>query len=89
MNRLSTLIVAVALPVAFAAPAFAQDGRTLGTVVTGNTTIEFRAADSRDIDQQKLQTWVPSRASTQISHVSSLTTPRWSITMPTRISIPS
>ena len=57
MKRLSTLIVAVALPITFAAPAFAQDGRTLGTVVTGNTTIEFQAADSRDIDQQKLQTW--------------------------------
>jgi hypothetical protein len=57
MNRISTLIVAAALPVAFAAPAFAQDGRTLGTVVKGNTTIEFRAADSSDIDLQKLQTW--------------------------------
>ena len=57
MKRISTLIVAAALPVAFAAPAFAQDGRTLGTVVTGNTTIEFKAADSSDIDLQKLQTW--------------------------------
>src|SRR5580658_7159543 len=57
MKRLATLIVAAALPVAFAAPTFAQDGRTLGTVVTGNTTIEFKAADSSDIDLQKLQTW--------------------------------
>ncbi len=36
MNRLSTLIVAIALPLAFAAPALAQEGKTLGTVVNGN-----------------------------------------------------
>ncbi len=36
MNRLSTLLVAIALPLAFAAPALAQEGKTLGTVVNGN-----------------------------------------------------
>jgi hypothetical protein len=61
MKRLSTLIVAVALPLAFATAAMAQegnqDGKTLGTVVNGNTTTEFKAADSRDIDVAKLKTW--------------------------------
>jgi len=57
MKRISTLLVAAALPLAFAAPSIAQEGRTLGTVVNGNTTIEFQAADSGDIDLQKLQTW--------------------------------
>jgi hypothetical protein len=56
MKRLSTLIVAVALPVAFATAAIAQD-KTLATVVNGNTTTEFKAADSRDIDVAKLKTW--------------------------------
>jgi hypothetical protein len=61
MKRLSTLIVAVALPLAVATGAIAQegnqDGKTLGTVVNGNTTTEFKAADSRDIDVAKLKTW--------------------------------
>jgi hypothetical protein len=57
MKRLSTLIVAVALPAAFASFAVAQDGITLGTVVNGNKTIEFKAADSRDLDVAKLTTW--------------------------------
>jgi hypothetical protein len=57
MNRISTLLIAVALPVAFAAPSFAQDGKTMGTVVNGNTTTVFKAADSRDIDTHKLKTW--------------------------------
>jgi hypothetical protein len=57
MKRISTLVIAAALPLAFAAPSIAQEGRTLGTVVTGNTTIEFKAADTSDIDLQKLQTW--------------------------------
>ena len=57
MNYISTLLIALALPVAFAAPSFAQDGKTLGTVVNGNTTTVFKAADSRDIDTQKLKTW--------------------------------
>jgi hypothetical protein len=61
MKRLSTLIVAVALPLAVVTAAMAQegnqDGKTLGTVVNGNTTTEFKAADSRDIDVAKLKTW--------------------------------
>ena len=57
MNRISTLLIAVALPVAFAVPSIAQEGKTLGTVVNGNTTTVFKAADSRDIDTQKLRTW--------------------------------
>ena len=57
MNRISTLLIAFALPVALAAPSIAQEGKTLGTVVNGNTTTEFKAADSRDIDTHKLKTW--------------------------------
>jgi hypothetical protein len=57
MNRLSTLLIAVALPVAFAAPSAAQEGKTLGNVINGNTTTEFKAADTSDIDTQKLKTW--------------------------------
>jgi hypothetical protein len=57
MNRLSTLLIALALPVAFAAPSAAQEGKTLGTIINGNTTIEFKAADTSDIDTQKLKTW--------------------------------
>ncbi|MGH7924609.1 MAG: hypothetical protein ACREQH_08475 [Candidatus Binatus sp.] len=57
MNRISTLLIAAAISVAFAAPSIAQEGTTLGTVVNGNTTTVFKAADNRDIDTQKLQTW--------------------------------
>jgi len=57
MNRSSTLIAAVALAVALAAPLMAQEGKTLGVVVNGNTTIEFKAADTSDLDMQKLHTW--------------------------------
>ena len=57
MNRISTLLIAIALPVAFAAPALAQEGQTMGTVVNGNTTTVFKAADNRDIDTHKLRTW--------------------------------
>ncbi|MGO9455291.1 MAG: hypothetical protein ACLQDV_30215 [Candidatus Binataceae bacterium] len=57
MNHLSTLLVGIALSVAFAAPSMAQEGKTLGVVVSGNTTIEFKAADTSDIDMQKLHTW--------------------------------
>ena len=57
MKRLSTLIVAFAMPVAFAAPALAQGGQTLGTVTNGNTVIEFKAADTSDIDLAKLRAW--------------------------------
>jgi hypothetical protein len=57
MKRISTLLVAAVVPVVFAASSFAQEGKTLGTVVNGNTTTVFKAADSSDIDMQKLQTW--------------------------------
>jgi hypothetical protein len=57
MNRISTLLIAVAFPVAFAAPLAAQEGKTLGAVIDGNTTIEFKAADTSDIDTQKLKMW--------------------------------
>jgi hypothetical protein len=57
MNRLSTLLIALVLPVAFAAPSAAQEGKTLGTVINGNTTTEFKAADTSDVDTQKLKTW--------------------------------
>ena len=57
MNRISTLLIAAVLPVAFAAPSIAQEGKTLGVVVNGNTTTEFKAADTSDIDMQKLETW--------------------------------
>ena len=57
MNRTFIVLIAVALPVAFASLSAAQEGKTLGTVVEGNTTIEFKAADTGDIDTQKLKTW--------------------------------
>lgn len=57
MKRLSTLLIAVALPTAFAIPALAQEGQTLGVVQRGNTIIEFKAADTSDIDMAKLKTW--------------------------------
>lgn len=57
MKPISTLLIAVALPVAFAIPSIAQEGKTLGTVVNGNTTTVFKAAGNRGIDTQKLKTW--------------------------------
>jgi hypothetical protein len=58
MKPLATLIAAAALPLALAAPAMAvAPGQTLGTVVNGNTTIEFRAADLSDLDLAKLRAW--------------------------------
>ena len=57
MKRLSSALFALAIPVALAASALAQEGKTLGTVVNGNTTIEFQAADASDLDLPKLQTW--------------------------------
>jgi len=57
MNRLSTSLIAIALPIAFAAPAFAQIGQTLGTVVNGNTTTVFKAANTSDINNHKLMIW--------------------------------
>jgi hypothetical protein len=57
MKRLSTLIVAMALPVALAATTLAQEGKTLGTVVNGNTTTVFKAAGPGGIDTAKLKIW--------------------------------
>jgi hypothetical protein len=57
MNRISTLLIAAVLPVAFAAPAIAQEGKTLGVVDNGRTQTVFKAADTGDLDMQKLQTW--------------------------------
>src|SRR5277367_4998729 len=57
MNFRSILMLAAALPVAFAAPAIAQDGKTLATVVNGNTTVEFQAAQLNDAEAQRLRTW--------------------------------
>ena len=57
MKRISTVLIAVELAAALAAPAMAQEGKTLGTVVEGNTTIVFKAADTSDLDMQKLETW--------------------------------
>src|SRR5271168_5540309 len=57
MNRVSTLLIAIALPFAFAAPSIAQEGKTLGVVQSGNTTTVFKAADTSDIDMRKLHTW--------------------------------
>lgn len=57
INRIFTLLIAFALPFAFAALSAAQEGKTLGTVINGSVAIEFKAADTSDIDTQKLKTW--------------------------------
>ena len=57
MKRISTLLVAAVVPVAFATPSLAAEGNVLGTVDNGRTEIVFKAADTSDIDMQKLQTW--------------------------------
>lgn len=57
MKRLSTLLIAAVVPVAFAAPSLAEEGKVLGVVDNGRTEIVFKAADTSDIDMQKLQTW--------------------------------
>jgi len=57
MKRISTLLIAATLPVAFASPTLAQQARTLGIVDNGRTQIVFKAADMSDIDLQKLETW--------------------------------
>jgi hypothetical protein len=56
MKRIPT-IIALALPVAFAAPSLAAQGGVLGTVDNGRTQIVFQAADTSDLDMQKLQAW--------------------------------
>ena len=57
VNRLFILLIALAIPVAWVVPSVAHEGKTLGTVINGNTTVEFKAADTSDIDTQKLNTW--------------------------------
>jgi len=57
MKRLSTLVIAAALPLAFAATALAQEAKTLGVVDNGRTQIIFQAANTSDLDLQKLETW--------------------------------
>jgi hypothetical protein len=57
MNRRLTLLIAAAVPLAFAAPSFAQDGKTLGVVNNGKTEIVFQAADTSDLPMQQLQAW--------------------------------
>jgi hypothetical protein len=57
MKRISTLLIAAVVPVAFAASSLADEGKVLGVVDNGNTEIVFKAADTSDIDMDKLQTW--------------------------------
>ena len=57
MNRLSILLIALVILAVFVVRSEAQEGRTLGTVINGDTTIEFQAADASDIDTQKLNSW--------------------------------
>jgi hypothetical protein len=57
MKRISTLLIAVALPVAFAAPSLADEGKVLGVVDNGRTEIIFKAADTSDIPMDKLHAW--------------------------------
>ncbi len=65
--RLSAALVAAGLGLVFTLPVAGQDsqpeiiqpGNTnpLGVVQSGNTTIVFAPADSRDIDIARLRTW--------------------------------
>jgi hypothetical protein len=57
MKRIPILLIASAMPLIFAAPSIAQDGKTLGVVTSGNRTIEFQAANNSDLAMDKLQTW--------------------------------
>ncbi len=55
------LLAAIVAFVFLAPAAMAQDsadgGRVLGTVVRGNTTTYFMAANQSDLDMQRLQAW--------------------------------
>ncbi len=55
------IVLAALVASVFLAPAAmaqqAADGRVLGTVVRGNTTTYFMAANSSDLDMQRLQVW--------------------------------
>ncbi len=57
MNRIATLLIAAALPAAFAVPAIAQEGKTLGIVDNGRQEIVFQAADTSDLPMDRLRTW--------------------------------
>ena len=56
MKRISTLLIAAALQVVFAAPSLADEGKVLGVVDNGRTEIIFKSADTRDIPMDKLHT---------------------------------
>ena len=57
MTRIPTLLIAAVVPIVFAAPSMAQEGKTLGVVDNGRTTIEFQAANTNDLPMQQLQVW--------------------------------
>ena len=62
MNRLSISLATLTFSAMLAGSAIAGDmasasDRTLGTVVNGNTTTEFKAAGTHGIDMNKLRPW--------------------------------
>ena len=57
MKRISTLLIAAVVPVVFAAPSLADDGKVLGVVDNGRTEIIFKAADTSDLPMDKLHAW--------------------------------
>ncbi len=62
MNRLSISVATLTLSAMLAGSAIAGDvasagDRTLGVVVSGNTTTEFKAAGPHGIDMNKLRPW--------------------------------
>ena len=57
MNRIATLLIAAALPAAFAVPAIAQEGKTLGVIDNGRMEIVFQAADTSDLPMDRLKAW--------------------------------
>jgi hypothetical protein len=56
MKRISTLLIAAVIPVAFAAPSLAEEGKVLGVVDTGRAEIVFKM-DNSDIPMDKLHAW--------------------------------
>jgi hypothetical protein len=57
MKRISTLLIAAVVPVVFATPSIAQEGKVLGVVNNGNKEVVFQAADTSDLPMQQLQAW--------------------------------
>ncbi len=56
------IVLAVAMGALLAMPVMAQEseaggGKVLGSVVRGNTTIVFEAANARDLSMKQLATW--------------------------------